>query len=245
MLKRLMNLIRWELESNLSFPIPELILFAFLTFSLGISSPGILARGSGLDELEQIFGAMLFLISVTVGPIFSHNIAREFTDRELITLLTQPVKKWMVLSAKLITNLLMLYIASALPLILETYLLLVEKPVQALPALLLTLLIYLLFVCGVVTAFALTTRSVTTTILGSLFLFLGLEFLASWTPSYKNVSPTQASLTILCFLENVLGGTSYKVSLSDFLEAFLFLFSLSTLLLASSIMYFHYIMELD
>ncbi|MFB0543548.1 MAG: hypothetical protein ACETVR_02085, partial [Candidatus Bathyarchaeia archaeon] len=196
--------------------------------------------GGGIYELEMIFNLVLLPIAITAGPVFAHSISREFTDRELITLLTQPVEKWMVISAKLITNTLMLYLASALPLILETYLLLVEKPVVLL-AILVTLLIHILFVSSVVTALALTTKNIILTILGSLFLFLGLDFLVGGHPFYKNLSP----MTILCFLEDILVGTSYEVSLKTFLGAFFCQFSLPILLLILCVMYFHYVMQLD
>lgn len=156
-----------ELEEYWNFPVFEFIVFTALIALLNGISSGIHSHIHGYGLIYQIL-----IVSVMVSRSFAGSINR----REIITLLSYPVKRWKLLLSKIITTLFMIFIILAFSVSLNIPLLglsPLNPDIYVAMAIMFTQLLYL---CTVAMTISIVLKNEVLSIFTFILLLFGLEF---------------------------------------------------------------------
>jgi len=174
------ELIIWELEEYLVFPVLELlIVIAICTI---LSSP-IVETSPALSFSNLPSGAktiFMFLIFVA-GAIFCHSYAGSIDRGETKMLLSYPVRRRYLFFSKFAVLFTVIFMIYACVFVLHIYLLALNPLEPLFYASLLFLALQLLLVCSMATALSLITKNEMMSILLSTLLLFGLENIAAST----------------------------------------------------------------
>lgn len=179
-LKQFRELIIWELEEYLAFPILEIVIVIAICTIL--SSP-IVETSPALSFSNLLSGVktiLMFLIFVA-GAIFCHSYAGSIDRGETKMLLSYPVRRRYLFLSKFAVLFTVFFIIYAGVFVLQIYLLALNPLEPLFYASLLFLALQLLLVCSMATALSLITKSEIMSILLSTLLLFGLENIAAST----------------------------------------------------------------
>lgn len=196
-----------------------------------------------------LMGAPTFL-TIIVGAFFARNVAGKFDSREMITLLSYPVKRLSVILSKFLINFLTFYVVAGSILFLDA-ILLGLNPLEPAPYIsLLVLLINLLFICSVALTVSLLLKRGAMAALCTYLLLYGLELVSASIKAPYNgyFSQTLGGNIMFDYMIKTfypIYAKSFEVAPKVFFSAFLFQFLTSILLLLGSFIYFQRIMQLD
>jgi len=245
--KGFIRLIIWELEEYWSFPIPEIIIFIAVFSLLGYTpAPTSFSMRYWLLE-NSLTRTPIFLILI-VGVLFSRSLAGSIGNREMIVLLSFPVKRWHIFLSKLIVNFLMIFIIFGSILMSNIPLLALSPLEPAAYISLMILLLQLLFLSSVTIVMSLITKNGIASILTSILLLYGLEFALCDEPTPLKCFSLDGGVRIMFdYLVRVFyplprGG---RFTYIDFILALLFPLLTSITLIISAFIYFQWIMEID
>jgi len=180
MTKKFGKLIAFELEEYMAFPIPEMLV---LIAVYSILSPPLIEyspAGSYVNLVAGVENVFLFLIFAS-GAIFCRSFAGSLAKGETKLLLSYPVERKRLFISKftaLFTIFLIVYLAVFS---IQVYLQVLSPFEPLFYISLSSIVLQLLLVCTITTAFSLLVRNEIIAILGSILLLFGLESLAGST----------------------------------------------------------------
>ena len=246
--KQFRELIAWELEEYMGFPILEvLIIIAICT----VLSPAIIETSPALSYSNLVSGiqiVFLFIIFV-VGALFCHSFAGSISKGETKLLLSYPVLRGKLFLSKFIALFTVFFAVYAGVFVLQIYLLALNPLEPMFYASLLFVALQLLLVCAISTALSVITKNEMLSILVSALLLFGIENIAA---RISLVSFTGRFTTSFAFasqqIHGVLPSGVMLTSAPTMADAALSIFAtigVSVLLLALSYVYFTRKMEID
>lgn len=245
-LKSRVRLLLLEFEEYWDFPILEIVLLATM-FAL-LNSP--------IADLHLSLRMYIpvFLIMI-VGVIIPRSFAGSLRNREIVVLLSYPLKRWSIFLSKFLVNYLMLSAIFSFVVFLDVPLLGLSPLNPEIYVAILILCIQLLFLCAVATAISLTVKNEVISVFVFILLFFGLEFsLVAFEPPYKYLTLAEGSNVIFTYLTDLitrasrppfLSPPSSKFTFQDFTLAFASPLLTSAILLIAAFIYFQWIMQID
>ncbi|HDQ06928.1 MAG TPA: hypothetical protein ENN36_09470 [Candidatus Bathyarchaeota archaeon] len=238
---RFFKLIVWEFEQFLNFPILEFLIAStlFLVLFQPITNHNFFTIWENLNRGNSFL--VIFMIFI-VCAVFSRSFAGTLDRGEIKMLLSYPIKRWELFSAKFITQ---FFVLSAIIFVIFSF----NIPLMGLNpfnpmlyASLLGLLLHLLVVCSVTTTVSLLIKKETITILVSAIPLFGLETIGGRDSFFTGIG---RSNLIFDFFKQSIAIGSESVAFGDFVLAVAFPIVISAFLLLISLIYFSFIMEVD
>jgi ABC-type transport system involved in multi-copper enzyme maturation permease subunit len=237
-----------EFEAYWSFPVFELVLFVSLlsilnmpfqpTFSL--FRPSVLNNG--------IYGLGIMLQMLVIGVLMSRSFAGSLGRRETNVLLSYPVKRTTLLASKFLVNFLLFFGLLAFGVAVNSYLLGLSF-LEPAPYLLIGVIgVQVFFLCSLSLFVALLLKSEVISIFAFLLLMSGLEFSPVATGGWaKNLTQIASNGTMYQYLVTALYGktSGYTYTFQDFSTALSFSLLTGLLLLALSLIYFRWGLQID
>ncbi len=114
-----LSLISWEIEENLSFPIPEFIIFISIVFSLLVSNPAI---NFTVSDFLMFFNGSAYPILISVALLYAKSYGEPISNGKIKLLLSYPVRRREVFFAKYLTNFIFLLLTFGSILFFNAYL---------------------------------------------------------------------------------------------------------------------------
>lgn len=176
--KQFRELITWELEEYMAFPILELLIFIAICTIL---SPTIIETSPALSYSNLLSGiqtVFLFLIFVA-GAIFCHSYAGSISKGETKMILSYPVRRGYLFLSKFTALFTVLFAVYASVFAAQIYLLALNPFEPLFYASLLFVALQLLLVCAISTTLSIITKNEMLSILVSALLLFGLENIAA------------------------------------------------------------------
>lgn len=238
---RFFKLVVWEFEQFLNFPILEFLIAS--TVFLVLFQPITHHNFSTIWENLHMSNSFLVIFIIFIAcAVFSRSFAGTLDRGEIKMLLSYPIKRWKLFSAKFVTQFFML---SAIYLAIFS----LNMPLMGLspfePMLyppILGLLLHLLITCSVTTAVSLLVKKETITVLVSTIALFGLETMGGRDSFFTGLG---RSNIIFDFFKQSIVISSESVAFEDFALAVAFPLVISAFLLLISLIYFSFIMEID
>lgn len=243
-LGRLTRLIIWEIEEYWRFPILELLLSVAVFLSLGhFEGSGTLLPEHSYRQLGMGTSFLFFFQIFSVAIVFSHSIAGSIERGIMKEILSCPVERWRVLFSKFIVNFLMLFAIYVVALYLNLPILSISLLEPMFYAVLIILFLQTMWMCAIALGLSLTVKSEVTSILATVFLFIGIEFI----PDSKNYLSfiRRASIIFNYFEQSTRSYIQHQVTFLEFCLAMFSPIAISGIILALSLAYFNYIMQID
>lgn len=238
---RFFKLIVWEFEQFLNFPILEFLIAS--TVFLVLYQPITHHQFSTIWENLHMNNSFLMIFIVFIAcAVFSRSYAGTLDRGEIKMLLSYPIKRWELFSAKFVTQ---FFVLSAIYLAifsLNIPLLELNPFSPMLYASILGFLLHLLVVCSVTTAVSLLVKKETITVLVSAIPLFGLETIGGKNSIFTGIG---RSNIIFDFFKQSLVISSESVAFDDFVLAIGFPLVISAFLILISLTYFSFIMEVD
>jgi len=238
---RFFKLIVWEFEEFLNFPILE-FLIASTVFLVLFQPITHLPFSTIWENLNRSNSFLVIFIIFIACAVFSRSYAGTLDRGEIKTLLSYPIKRWELFSAKFITQ---FFVLSAIYLAIFS----LNIPLMGLSpfepmlyASILGLLLHLLVVCSVTTTVSLLIKKETITVLASAIPLFGLETIGGNDSFFTGLG---RSNVIFNFFKQSIAVSSESVAFEDFVLAVAFPIVISAVLLLVSLVYFSFIMEVD
>ena len=239
--KRFVKLIVWEFEEFLNFPILEFLIAS--TVFLVLFQPITHYPFSTIWENLNMSNSVLVIFMIFIAcAIFSRSFAGTLDRGEIKMLLSYPIKRWELFSAKFITQ---FFVLSAVYLVIFS----LNIPLMGLSpfgpmlyASILGLLLHLLVVCSVTTAVSLLVKKETITVLVSAISLFGLETIGDKSSFFTGIGRSDI---IFNFFKQSISISSETIAFNDFALAIAFPIVTSAFLLLISLIYFSFIMEVD
>lgn len=242
-MRSLFRLFVLEFEEYWDFPTLEIVISACV-LSLLFYPPNFIE--SNYKFLVIPLTQNLSILVLIVGVLLSRSLAGSLNKREVITLLSYPIKRWHLLLSKFLVNFVMIYIVSSATLLLNSLLLLSSPLEPVFVVSLVILFIQLLFMCSVTTAISIAVHSEVASILGSILLLYGLEALSTTLKSsFTGISLSQGCMVMFGYLTSWFYHVTTEFEFQEFFLAFSFSAVTSTLLLIITFAYFQRIMQID
>jgi ABC-type transport system involved in multi-copper enzyme maturation permease subunit len=235
------RLIILELEEYWGFPLFEIVLFAAL---LSILNRITTLHYRQLDVYTWGFGTLLHIL--IVGVIVPRSFAGSINKREIVVLLSYPVKRWAVLSSKIITSCFVVFGAYALAVLIDIPLLSLN-PFQPAPYILMAIIfIRTLFLCTVVMLISIALKNETISMFVSTLLFLGLEFtLTTFEDPYPYLTSMKGNEVMYDYLTSFFYPMRAHFTAQEFNIALGFPLLTSLILIVISLIYFQWMMQID
>ncbi|MHA1721999.1 MAG: ABC transporter permease [Candidatus Baldrarchaeia archaeon] len=256
---RFFTLLLWEFDENFSFPVFEVLVFVAIFFLIGFTSQSMHPYMVWVPVFDMPFYGYLdssltgcaFISMFFTGFLFARNIAGKFSNREMKTLLSYPVKRRDLFLSKFFANFIVLYLLFGSVLVFDAVLtgFSVFSPLVGFT--LLSLLIGLMFLCSVSMTISLLIKNEALSFFGVFFLIYGLEYYVSGLRKPYNTcfSVSHGSVNIAAYLLRMY--YSGKASLFSYITFKMFLLSLGfqisiiVILMVVSFVYFVYFLEVD
>ncbi|MDH5770720.1 MAG: ABC transporter permease [Candidatus Bathyarchaeota archaeon] len=233
-----------ELEQYWSFPVFEIVLFTALLAIQNVASTRI---NSYVRD-----GGLIYLILIT-ATIVSRSFAGSIGRREIKTLLSYPIKRWEILLAKFITNLLIVFGILAFVVFLNIPLLGLDLFNIEIYILIAILFIQLFYLCTIATTISAVVKNEALSIFVFIFLLFGLEF--SLGPSeapYKYFTLFKGNEVMFGYITFLLrppqspfGFVEPPFTFQEFTTALGYPLLTSVILLIILLIYFQWIMQID
>lgn len=246
--KQFHELIAWELEEYMAFPILEIIIVIAVCTVL---SPTIIETSPALSYSNLLSGTQtifLFLIFVA-GVLFCHSYAGSISKGETKVLLSYPVQRGHLFLSKFIVLFTVLFAVYAGVFALQIYLLALNPFEPLFYVSLLFVALQLLLVCAISTALSVITKNEMLSILVSALLLFGLENVAT---RISLVSFTGRFTTGFAFVSQQVHGVlppgaefSAAPTASDALLSLFVSIGISVFLFVFSYVYYTRKMEID
>ncbi|MEM1673366.1 MAG: ABC transporter permease [Candidatus Bathyarchaeia archaeon] len=176
-LKSLFRLIIWELEENWSFPILEIVISAAI-FSILNQPITHLEFETRYRNLISNMGITHLILILIVGAVFSRSFAGSLSRGEIKTLLSYPIKRWILFLSKFYTNFIVIFAVYVAVFSLHIPLLALSPFEPIFYVLLTSLLLHLMLLCAVAIFLSLMIKNEIISFLASILLPLGLEVIA-------------------------------------------------------------------
>lgn len=235
------RLIILELEEYWSFPVFELVVFTALLALL--STEGL---------RSYIFGSGLLYHILIVATIIPRSFAGSMSHREIVTLLSYPVKRWKLLSSKIVTNLLMIVAVFAFAVSLNIPLLNLSTQNPDIYVTIAVIFIQLLYLSTIVMTISLALKNEVLSVFTSILLLFGLEFsLKTFGAPLKYFTLFEGNNVIFNYLAFIIHPPSsgYPVpspfTFEEFAIALGYPLLTSAILLAILFIYFERVMQID
>ena len=197
-------------------------------------------------ELGHSIGTVTIFSIFIVGALFSRSLAGSISKREMVVLLSYPVKRWSVLLSKFIVNFLTLFALFGAVFLFNIPILALDPLEPALYISLMILFLQLLFLCTVSMALSLTIKTETMSVLSSILLLFGFDIAATGLkPPYRYLSFTSGGGLLFDYFTGLFYGAVSRFTFQDVVLAFSFPVLTSVLLLVLSFIYFQWIMQID
>jgi len=257
--RRFFIFLLWEFEEHFNFPVLEILVFVAVLFLIGFVSQSMhpyMIRGPVFDMplydyLDFSLSGCIFISMFFTGFLFARNIAGKFSNREMKTLLSYPVKRRDLFLSKFFANFIVLYLLFGSVLVFDASLtgFSVFSPLVGFT--LLSLLISLMFLCSVSMIISLLIKNEALSFFGVFFLIYGLEYYVSGLRKPYNTcfSVSQGSVNIAAYLLRLYysGKASLfsYVTFKMFLLSLVFQISIIVVLMVVSFVYFVYFLEVD
>jgi len=236
------RLIILELEGYWSFPMFEIILFTALLSILNRLLPS--ASYLDLNSYAYSFGILIQLL--IPGMIIPRSFAGSISRREIVVLLSYPVKRWAVLLSKIITNCLVLFAAYSFAVLVNVPLLGLN-PLQPAPYILMAIIfIQTLFLCTTAMFISITLKNEIVSIFVYILLFFGLEFnLKTFGNPYPYFTLMKGNDVMYKYLTSFIYPHRNPFTVQEFNIALGFPLLTSLLLIIISLIYFQWVMQID
>lgn len=243
-LRTFIRLLIWEFEEYWDFPVLEIVLFtAILSLLLYPFHTTFSGRYSVLADI--LLRVPIFLIFIAAVPL-SRSLAGSISRREMVMLLSLPVKRWSVFFSKFIANFFSLFTVFGGVMLINVPLLALNPLEPALYISLMILLIRILFLCTISMTISLVIKSETLSTLNSILLLYGYEFsVYALEPPYKYLSLTEGGNVMFNYLAGLFHMPDSGFMFQDFAVAFLFPILTSAILLVATFTYFCWVMQID
>ncbi|HDQ06075.1 MAG TPA: hypothetical protein ENN36_05075, partial [Candidatus Bathyarchaeota archaeon] len=172
------NLMKWELEEHLSFPMLEIII-GIAIYSILTTPPLFFLSDMTYSNLHWgIQNVFLFLIFV-VSAIFPRSFAGSFVRGETKLLLSYPVKRWQLFLSKFISLFLAVSVVYCAVFSLNVYLQGLNPFEPLFYVSLLGLLLQMLLFCSIAVSLSLIVKNEIVSILASILFLYGVEGIVS------------------------------------------------------------------
>lgn len=249
-LKSLGRLVIMELEEYWAFPVFELVLFATMVAMLNrISTHGY------RDLILYASHDVVFIFQILiVGAIVSRTFAGSIHSREVLVLLSYPVKRWGVFLSKIIANFLTIFAIFAGVGLLNIPLMGLSPLEPAVYVLIAIILVQLFFLFTVDIAISLALKNEIISIFVFILLMFGIEFFAATLGfPYRYFTLSKGSEVMFGYLTFLAHASSTPspvtgeppFTFQEFTVALTFPLLTSIFLLVISLIYFQWMMQLD
>ena len=240
----LLRLVLLEFEGYWSFPVFELVLFAAFFSILNQPAQTMITGYSNLNR--GIYGIGILLQILIVGLIVPRSFAGSISRREIVVLLSYPVKRWTLLLSKILANFLPLMallscaIFAAVPLLGLSLL-------EAAPyALILTASIQLLFLFSIAMFISVIVKNEIVSIFVFLLLMLGIEFNPlTMSGPFTYLTQIRSNDILYQYLAGVFYNSPSAYGFDQFISALSFILLVSFLLITSVFVYYVHVMQVD
>lgn len=232
-----------EVEAYWNFPVFELVLFTALLSVLNRPA----GFTSGYFELNHgFYGLGILLQMLIIGIIIPRTFAGSINSRQVVVLLSYPIKRWTILLSKLLTNFIVLTAALSLGVILNSSLLGLSLLEPAIYILLGVIAIQVLFWCALSMFISIMLKNEAVSVFVFLLLMFGLEFNPLATSgTYAYLTQLRSNNVMYNYLTSMFYRTTSLFTFQDFTTAIVFPVSISLILIILSVVYFEKVMQVD
>jgi len=232
-----------EFEGYWSFPVFELVLFAGF-FSI-LNQPAMTTTFGYRNLNRGIDGIGILLQILIVGVIVPRSFAGSFSRREIVVLLSYPIKRSTLLLSKIAAGYLpMLAVLSSA--------ILVAVPISGLSffeaapyALILTSSIQLLFLFSIAMFVSIFLKNELVSVLGFLLLMFGIEFNPVTLFGTFTLTQIRNNDILYQYLTATLYGASGAYSFDQFISTLAITLFISLALIALAFVYYIRVMQVD
>lgn len=236
------RLIILELEEYWGFPLFEIVLFAAL-----LSVLNRLTYSAGYLDLNVYTHSFGFLLHILiVGVIVSRSFAGSINKREIVVLLSYPVRRWAVLLSKIVTSCFVVFGAYAFAVLIDIPLLGLN-PFQPAPYILMAIIfVRTLFLCTVVMFMSIALKNEMISMFVFTLLFIGLEFtLETFEDPYPYLTSMKGNEVMYDYLTSFFYPMGAHFTAQEFNIALGFPLLTSLILIIISLIYFQWMMQID
>ncbi len=263
-IRRFLALMVWEFEGT------NLFLLGFIVFVVTVCTlyPNMVSFSSGGIVMGEIISLSNFqvsyisdryllypdrtvdvieaLVSFLAGILFASNVARGFENRELLTLLTCPVKRTYVILSKFFLNFLIVYFACSVPFVLDMLLLGISPLSFEMYVWLFLLSLPILFMCSIALFASVMLRMSASSAIVPPIIYLGLtKLLLSTNRDIYELLHSRWDEILFNILRNWLQHSSTSLVNIELLYILIYRLLLPTLLVVLSTLYFQKMLQLD
>jgi ABC-type transport system involved in multi-copper enzyme maturation permease subunit len=231
--KKLLQLMHWELEEIWRFPALELFVAIVVFFALNTPRSDITYTFSNFQ---------LFIIQVILVAVFyARSVASCIEKREILVLLSNPIKRTSLFLSKFLTNLLIIFLICASVVVAGSYLMFLEPWDTKVFIGLLIVFINILFLSTLSFTSSLILKTTWGGTILPVIIYFGLAFGIPQSADFPRVIPPTGSNVIFDYLTR----TAYsQYTFEEFIVALAFPIIASTILLLAAFLYFRR-MEID
>ena len=240
----LLRLVLLEFEEYWSFPVFELVLFAAF-FSI-LNQPAV-TMITGYSNLNKgIYGIGILLQILTVGLIVPRSFAGSFGRREIVVLLSYPVKRRSLLLSKIVANFLALLAMLSCAILVAVPLFGLSFFEAAPYALILTSSIQLLFLFSIAMFISVIVKNEIVSVFVFLLVMFGVEFNPLTTSgAFAYLTQIKSNDILYQYLTALFYNTSSAYGFDQFIFALSFTLLISFALITSAFVYYTYVMQVD
>jgi ABC-type transport system involved in multi-copper enzyme maturation permease subunit len=240
------DLVKWELEEYLSFPMLELLIVVAV---YSVFSTPILTVSSGDTYANLHWGIQnVFFFSIfVIGAIFARSFAGSLAKGETKQILSYPVKRWQLFMSKFTVLFLVISAVYCSVFSANMYLHVLSPLEPMLYVSMLGLILEILFFCSLSVTFSLIVKNEIVTILAPILLLSGVEgilkTMSYW--SYADRFKLMFSYFSSLIHSKIPFGTMHPTTFEELVLSIAIPIGLSVLLLVLSLVYFTRLQELD
>lgn len=240
----LLRLILLEFEGYWSFPVLELVLFAGF-FSI-LNQPASISL-TGYSSLNRgIYGIGILMQILIVGLIVPRSFAGSISRREIVVLLSYPVKRWAVLLSKIVGNLIPMLTVLYAAILMAVPLLGLGFFEAAPYVLILTVSIQVLFLFSVAMFISILVRNEIVSIFIFLLLMLGIEFNPlTISGPFTYLTQIRSNDILYQYLASVFYHAPSAYGFDQFAFAVSFILLISLALITIVFVYYQKVMQID
>jgi len=244
-MSKFLNLMRWELEEYVSFPLLSFLIASSIIATL--SNSGFRDSQTPYSNLFWGLGIVLLILGLVVGALFARSYAGSISRGEVKLMLSYPVKRSELFFSKFVALFLVAFVIYVPLYTVHIYLdnMAVFDPLVFLT--LFGLLLELMLVCSVAVGISMLTKSAMMSIIVTVLLLLGLDNILG----SHNLLSAQGRVFYLLqyFGEQIHGIVPFigepAVTANDMVLAVLVPVAVFVVLIMGSYLYFTRFMEVD
>jgi len=232
--KKLLQLMLWELEEIWRFPALELFAAIAVFFAL---------NSSRFDITYTFVNFQLCLIQVILVAVFyARSVAACIEKREILVLLSNPIKRTTLFLSKFLTNLLIIFLIFGSVVVTGAYLMLLQPWDKQVFIGLLIVFLNVLFLSTLSFTSSLILKTTWGGTILPVMIYFGLAFGVPQNSNFPQAIPPTGSNVIFYYLSKTAAYSQY--SFEEFIVALMFPIITSIILLLAAFLYFRR-MEID